>query len=356
MRILYIRSIDEVRQYFIDHRLNTLCHAISKTGLHQAQQLELSDFIQDSIGAHQLCEAANLIVIPGQALGECFSVIPRWKARDKMLLVDLFDLPGSALQYLSSEESSGHENRPAWIKSDTSPLDFFHWGLRIVDGVIVHSRQQLDMLRGHARVFYIPEYIDLDDLLRITPIEHEKTVIGLQVDRSCSQELRSSGVQEALARVCERRPETAVYLWDEMLHPVRPVSGLRYFSSHLNHQPAEMDAHPLAYTDVGVVLLCTQSNELEGWRRTLDFMALKIPWAGTNHPVLRELRPYGWLVQNKAVVWERVILDMVDHLNAYHEEAAKEPYLYAIGKGIEENIEKILSTYFSIQHKIEGGD
>jgi hypothetical protein len=352
VRIVYIRAGYADQRNSIDHRLSTLCRAIVKTGLHQAEQLDASGFIQDTDPARSICMAADIIVIPAVVLGESLSVISRWKARDKIMLVDLYDLPANALEYLQTENSGTRANKPSWIKSDTSPLDFFHWGLRIVDGVIVHSRNHVDLIRAYSKVFFIPEFVDLDMLLNITPIAQGKIVIGLQKERECDQEMRSTGLIEALGRVCELRPNVAVHIWDETLTPVRPIPSLRYLNLRDNHLPDYAEAHPLAFVNIGLTLLCTHSDELRGWKKILDYMAVKIPWAATDHPALRELRPYGWLVQNTATVWERVILDMVDHLNAYQEEASQEAFLYAISQGIEENVDKILSTYSMIKHTI----
>jgi hypothetical protein len=78
-------------------------------------------------------------------------------------------------------------------------------------------------------------------------------------------------------------------------------------------------------------------------------MSMKIPWVASHGPAYYELRPYGWIIENNASTWERVLLDVIDHLPAYHEEACGDPYLFAISQGIDENIETVLSAFTDLQ-------
>ena len=68
---------------------------------------------------------------------------------------------------------------------------------------------------------------------------------------------------------------------------------------------------------------------------------MKIPWVSSENIALSELRQYGWLIQNHSKIWERVILDMIGNISSYKDDTASEPYLFAIGQGIEEYIEKL---------------
>ena len=65
-------------------------------------------------------------------------------------------------------------------------------------------------------------------------------------------------------------------------------------------------------------------------------------------PTHQDLRSYGWLIHNTPSAWERMLLDMVDHLEDYRAEAGKEAYLYGLSQGIEENVQTILGTYKNI--------
>jgi hypothetical protein len=84
-------------------------------------------------------------------------------------------------------------------------------------------------------------------------------------------------------------------------------------------------------------------------------MVMKIPWIASEGPAYHSLRPYGWLVNNTASSWERILLDMVDHLEDHRQEMLTEPYLYAISQSVDENIEKVMSIYSTIINKSFAG-
>jgi formylglycine-generating enzyme required for sulfatase activity len=63
------------------------------------------------------------------------------------------------------------------------------------------------------------------------------------------------------------------------------------------------------------------------------------------------LKRFGWLVKNTPEAWERIFLDMVDHITDYKREAAGEPYLFGIGQNIDENVNQVISIYEKIYKK-----
>jgi hypothetical protein len=74
----------------------------------------------------------------------------------------------------------------------------------------------------------------------------------------------------------------------------------------------------------------------------------------SDSPAYDELRPYGWLVKNTPGAWERLLLDMVDHIEDYKAEAATGPYLFGISQAIDANVDKILATYAAIIERVTG--
>lgn len=315
--------------------------------------VDADSFKLDKVDSQLPCLASDIIVIPASMLGECLTVISRWKAQDKIVLVDLYDLPPDFNQFLTTENHVDQVIKPSWIKSKTSTLDYFRWGLRIVDGIVIHSKPYFDIFSRYTNVFYIPEYLDLDLLSNITPIPHEKIILGWEQDTDNLIQQSTAGMLNALERVFEIRSNIAIHVWDENDHTVEKMIGLRNFEKKKFHIPGGLENHPLAYVDIGLIPVGQASDDCHNWEKALKFMAAKIPWVATDHPTLLEMRPYGWLVQNTETVWERVILDMVDHLTSYQADAAQEAYLFALSQGIEENIERILSTYTLIQHTIK---
>ncbi len=83
-------------------------------------------------------------------------------------------------------------------------------------------------------------------------------------------------------------------------------------------------------------------------------MVMKIPWVASEGSAYQELKRFGWLVKNTPEAWERIFLDMVDHITDYKREAAGEPYLFGIGQNIDENVNQVISIYEKIYKKALG--
>ncbi len=77
----------------------------------------------------------------------------------------------------------------------------------------------------------------------------------------------------------------------------------------------------------------------------LEFMALKIPWIASQGAAVYDLQSYGWIAENTAESWLKAAVEMVDYLEDFRKEAAVAPYLFAISKSLEENIQTIVDTY-----------
>ncbi|MCL4559574.1 MAG: hypothetical protein M1281_03035, partial [Chloroflexi bacterium] len=158
-------------------------------------------------------------------------------------------------------------------------------------------------------------------------------------------------VLAALERVCQKRSQVRVAVWGE------DSALLDQLSIQLaqKFRPTGFDQwgwpRQLAYIDIGLAPVFNLAEERLRRQDVLEYMSMKIPWLASEFPDDRELRPYGWLVQNSASAWERVLLDMVDHLEAYMDEAAGEPYLFGISQALDENLNKVLSIYTSIWKK-----
>jgi hypothetical protein len=201
----------------------------------------------------------------------------------------------------------------------------------------------------HAIV--VPDYIELNQYLNITPVAHKGIILGWKLSGSEFGVIRKSGILEALEKVYRARPQVRVGIWETRPGLAEglglPVEML-FTQSNLSLQEWP---RPLAYVDIGLSPVLSPRDERRGWTDLLEYMVMRIPWLASQNPAYVDLRSYGWLVQNDPGAWERVLLDMIDHLPVYQEEAMGEPYLFGISQGIEENIDRILSTFGAILHE-----
>jgi hypothetical protein len=194
----------------------------------------------------------------------------------------------------------------------------------------------------------VPNYIDLEKYQSLERQLHDGVWIGWGGSLSHLQSFTGSGILTALKRVCRARPQVKV-----LIH-----GSDRQLFEQLPLPPEQKVLHPwVAYAewprrlvnfDIGLAPLHGAYDERRSWIKVLEYLVLKIPWIASDGPAYADLRPYGWLVKNTPANWERLLLDMVDHLDDYRAQAAREPYLFGISQAIDANIDKVAAQYASI--------
>jgi glycosyltransferase involved in cell wall biosynthesis len=221
--------------------------------------------------------------------------------------------------------------------------------MRLVDAVILSSQRMIEDIRGLASGVLIQEYIDLDRYLTLSQAPHDGIVLAWKNNSFDAQGVLDTGLKSALEHLFKVRSNIKLEIF----------GGEPAIPQQLNIPPDRLSYHPtpnpadwprlLSGVDIGIAPLSGECDARRGWGDALEFMAMKIPWVGSHGPAYYELRPYGWIIENNASTWERVLLDVIDHYPAYSEEAQGEPYLFAISQGIEENVESILAAFSDIQ-------
>ena len=101
----------------------------------------------------------------------------------------------------------------------------------------------------------------------------------------------------------------------------------------------------LATFDIGIAPLFGEYDQRRSWTQVLEYMLQRIPWVASAGSAYQDLAQFGWLVHNQASSWERVLLDMVDHLDEYRLEAERDAYLYALSQNIDEHIGQVVEIY-----------
>jgi glycosyltransferase involved in cell wall biosynthesis len=232
-------------------------------------------------------------------------------------------------------------------------LTQFKWGLRLVHAATVPSNRLAEDWQGYTNTYILPNYIELERYIRKVQQPHSGVIIGWGGSLSHLQSFQDSGLVSALIRVCQARPNVKVMICGDR----RVFDKLALPKTQSIFQPwVSPDDWPdvLANFDIGLAPLSGPYDERRSWIKVLEYMVMKIPWIASDNSAYHSLRSYGWLVQNNSAAWERVLLDMVDHIQAYKNDAAGDPYLFGIGQNIEENIENVLSTYATIANKALG--
>ncbi len=328
-------------------------NAINRTQRHTARLLSMKDFVENSPVAEKLCGQADIIIIHRRLIGKVLSVIQKWKAQDKLIYLYL----DFSVDYLVEEMSE----YKFWYLGETAcqngdclfgkdlidprPNEQLSWGLRLIDGVISSSERLADDFSHSVKSNYLPGFIEVDHYLNQTRSRHPGLLIGLGGDQNLLPGFRNSGVLEALGNVINKRNDVGVVVFggDQRIYDaIQAPLSQKFLWPLINYE--EWPRY-LSKIDIGLAPACGDFDLRRGYERILEYMIMKIPWIGSDTPGYRKFSSYGWLVPNSVQSWEQVILEMVDHLEDYRIEASGEPYLFALSKDVDENINKILMAY-----------
>jgi glycosyltransferase involved in cell wall biosynthesis len=345
---VFISSLPENQQQLPQWRGMLLAQAIQKTRHATATVVDYSAMFRPDNSAQMACANADIVIIQANSHPAVLAAIQHWKTKGKTVVLDL------GPDCLALPETTSANRTPPWLSGGLEAgaylTDMIQWGLRLVDAVITPSHRLIEDIRGLANAILIPDYIDLENFLSLGPAPHDGIVIGWKNSSFDASGVLATGLKSALEHICKVRPQVRIEIFGGDPAVARQLAlPPEVQSFYPLDNPGEWPAR-LSGVDIGLAPLSGNLDERRGWSDVLEFMAMKIPWVASHGPAYYELRPYGWIIENNASTWERVLLDVIDHLSAYAEEALSEPYLFAISQGIEENVEAVLSAFTDIQN------
>ncbi|MEN6300574.1 MAG: glycosyltransferase [Anaerolineaceae bacterium] len=358
MNIVYVYADNESEWNCSEWRCAIPARAINRTARHHAKLLSIDDFRWNSPLAEEVCQAADIIIVQRNLFELALSSMQHWKARDKAIVADFDDaynlLPKNHPNYAFWNQGIINSSKAPTQKIDPPPLTQFKWGLRLAHAATVPSKRLADDWQTYTEMHYLPNYIDLKVYENATHEKHTGVTIGWGGSVSHLQSFSNSGVITALKKVCAAKPQVTVMIcgndrrvYDLLQIPARQKI-LQPWVSYSDWPGI------LSKFDIGLAPLSGEYDERRSWIKVLEYMVMKIPWVASESSAYQELKSYGWLVKNDPEVWERLLIDMVDHMSDYKNEAAGEPYLFGIGQSIDENINRVISLYENIYHKALG--
>lgn len=361
VKVVYVFADNEREWNCSEWRCAVPARAIQRTQGHSAVMLSIQDFMHTTPLAIEICEDADIIIVQRNLFGPTLAAIQHWKARDRVVVAefdDAYDLiPPSVGSHDFWKSGIASENGVP-VKNvkriDPVPLTQFKWGLRLVHAATVPSKRLVDDWNAFTDMYYVPNFIDLDKYVDIPTGQHEGVTIGWGGSLSHFDSFNQSGFLKAIQRVCAARPQVRVMIngSNQDIFDLLPIPAEQKILRPW--VPYHRWSHELAHYDIGLAPLNGPYDERRSWIKVLEYLVMKIPWVASEGPTYHELRPYGWLVKNEASAWERILLDMVDHIEDYRAEAAKEPYFFGISQNIEGNIQNVLTTYAEIIQSATG--
>jgi hypothetical protein len=349
MNFVFVCPEAEDLKCSVDKRCAAPARAINQTGRYNADLIGWRDFVSNSPDVSDLLENSDYIIIHRGLWSPLLSRIQHWKARDKTMIADFTE----AYQLMSDEELSdtfdlevngGLQAGDMGDKS-TPYLTQLKWTLQSMHGATTPSQRLCDDWNPYTRSLVLPDYIDLDRLNLIIPQEHQGVTFGWRGTVRQLFNMKKSGVLMALEAMLQMRPNARILF--SIDHP--EAMG----SLNLPGNQVEIIGwsdkggwyRQLSNIDIGLFPRIGEMEQRGDCSSMLEFMALKIPWIASQGPAVYDFQSYGWIVENTPESWLKAAVETVDYLDDYRAEARVAPYLYAISKSLEENVQTIVDTY-----------
>ncbi len=352
MKISYIYPENEIFWDSNTRRCADPARAINRTGRHSAALISHSAFQKPKPDETKKLEQSDLLVIHRNLWGRTQERIHHWQAHGKTVVGDFEDayqlFSPDALKQIYCEENNINPAELAEEKGIPTMLTQFKWGLQLVNAATVPSMRLADEWQAYNRVEIVPDYIDLERYQDKIPQEHEGVVLGWCGRLSQLDSLDNSGLLAALQEVCRSRPKVSVMICID--HPDE-VGDLGIPPGQLMLKPRNVISNwpdPLTMVDIGLIPSGGIYDQRGGAGTVLEYLIMKIPWIASIGHVLHEQRLYGWQVENSPEAWQRILFEMVDHIEDYRQEASLTPYLYGLAQSLDENIFHTIEMYAKI--------
>ena len=353
MKILFVSPGGSERPDYL-YRYETLRQAICLDSKHSARVVYLDSAATAQVSNDLFAGEENVVILHSSIIGSRYKMIQKWKVNGKMVIADLCQPVWFEEMQMSDwfGRSGKGYTRELFTHSDPhSNGRSFRLGLQLADGILCNSRKMVEDWNERTGVFYLPDFINLDEYLIHGYDSHPGVVIGIKLLHSGFEKLIETGLFSAIEAVGKIHTDAKFLFYGDMINVHRMIELKAEQKIYIPSRDINDWQKVLPSIDLGLIPLSGLVDERRGWEDALEYMAMKIPWVGSNSIALSDLREYGWTVQNHDGIWKRVISDMVGNITAYKAEAASEPYLFAIGQGVDDYIEKLYKIINQIQVK-----
>lgn len=349
MNFVFVCPESEDLRLSVEHRCAAPARAINRTGRYSADLIGWRDFASNSPDVQDLLEKSDYIIIHRGLWSPILTRIQHWKARDKTIIADFVD----AYQLMDEEELldihdleiNGGLQAGELPQSAASLLTQLKWTLQSTHGATTPSQRLCDDWNAYTRSLVLPDYLDLERLNLVTHQEHETINLGWRGTVRRLQSLKKGKVLMALEAVCQMRKNAKIIF--SVDHP-EAVGNLGLPADQVEIVGWTSGGgwyRQLSRIDIGLAPAIGELEHRCACSPLLEYMALKIPWIASQGPAVYDLQSYGWIVENTAESWLKAAIETIDYLNDYRAEASVGPYLFAISKSLEENVQSIVDTY-----------
>jgi hypothetical protein len=349
MNFIFVCPESEDLKFSVESRCAAPARAINRTGRYSADLIGWRDFAANTPDIKDLVERSDYIIIHRGLWSPLLPRIQHWKAHDKTIIADFVDayqlMSEDELADIHDQEINGGIQAGDQSNDSTALLTQLKWTLQSTHGATTPSQRLCDDWNAYTRTLVLPDYLDLERLSLITQQRHEGINLGWRGTVRRLHSLKKTGVILALEALCQMRRNTKIIL--SVDHP-EAVGALNLPAEQVeivNWNAEGGWQRQLSRIDIGLAPMIGDLEQRNPYSPILEFMALKIPWIASQGPAVYDLQTYGWIVENSSEGWLKAAVEMVDYLEDYRSEAAIAPYLFAISKSLEENIQSVVDTY-----------
>jgi glycosyltransferase involved in cell wall biosynthesis len=322
-------------------------NAINRTKNNKAEILYINDFVANTAYSQKICGEADIIVVERNLFGDTLTMIQYWKGRNKTVLA-IFDdgyhimHPQNISYGFWMDGELKRQNDAGQIevhKLVPHPMTQFKWGLKMVKGVQVPSQKLADDWSSISKTYYVHNYLEADRYQNVEPMhKRDEKVIGWCGSLSHHSSFTDSGVLDALRRIARKRSDVFFLIsGDQRLYEMLETKK-KMFQPFV---PREQWTSLVKSLDIGLAPLSGEFDKCRSWIKALEYMALKIPWIGTDYPTYTDIKEFGFMVNNGMYNWENAINEVLDHYPDYKKLADNQAYEFAMEQTSDKNIEKV---------------
>jgi glycosyltransferase involved in cell wall biosynthesis len=225
------------------------------------------------------------------------------------------------------------------LQMNPKPLEQFKWGLRMVKGIQVPSEYLAKDWSKYNQTYYVHNFLNMEKYMNIKPLlPHDQLTIGWCGSLSHHSSFTDSGVLHALKRVVKHYPNVRILIGgDKRVYELLETEN-KYFQ---NFVPREQWTALLKSLDIGLAPLSGEYDKRRSWIKGLEYMALKIPWIGSNFPTYKDIKEYGKITENGVTNWFEAISEVIENYSSYKERAETVAYDFALEQDSAKKVQEV---------------
>lgn len=323
---------------------------------HESAYFHVNEFAQNDKEVEEWCASSDVIVVERNLFGDVLVRMQYWKVRNKIVVCNFDDAynlmtpdnPSYRFWFLNKGDGINDKGEKQELTYVPPPMIQFKWGLRVSAAAMLPSKVLMDDWKEYVDVYYVPNYLDLEKYTVEKPV-HKGIIIGWGGSLSHLNSFSGNGILRALKKVCKNHPEIRIMItgdrrvFEKIDLPEDRIIYQNYVP--FSHWPIVMSNF-----DIGIAPLAGEYDKRRSLIKLLEYMAMKIPWVGSDNNSYDSIKQYGQVIKNDYFTWLHALEDTISNIEKYREKA-EEGYKFAVSQSVDNNVDYIVETYNQVIKK-----